>query len=51
MNQGGRKDRRGNEPVGSCATCDARSTGLRAFPDKNIEKWRVKTKLCNRYKS
>ena len=32
--QGGRKDGRGNEPVGSCAMCDARSTGPRAFEGK-----------------
>ena len=33
--QGGRKDGRGNEPVGSCAMCDARSTGPRALEGKN----------------
>ena len=32
--QGGRKDRRGNEPVGSCAMCDARSNGPRALEGK-----------------
>ena len=35
MNQGARKDGRGNEPVGSCAMCDARSTGPRALEGKN----------------
>ena len=34
-NQGARKDGRGNEPVGSCAMCDARSTGPRALEGKN----------------
>ena len=34
-NQGARKDGRGNEPVGSCAICDARSTGPRALEGKN----------------
>ena len=33
--QGARKDGRGNEPVGSCAMCDARSTGPRALEGKN----------------
>ena len=33
--QGGRKDGRGNEPVGSCAMCDARNTGPRALEGKN----------------
>ena len=33
--QGGRKDGRENEPVGSCAMCDARSTGPRALEGKN----------------
>ena len=33
--QGGRKEGRGNEPVGSCAMCDARSTGSRALEGKN----------------
>ena len=49
--QGGRKDRQRNEPVGSCATCDARSTGPSALEGKKIKKWRVKTKLSNTYKS
>ena len=35
LNQGRRKDGRGNEPVGSCAMCDARSTGPRALEGKN----------------
>ena len=48
--QGGRKDRRGNEPSGSCATCDARSTGVESGQEQN-KTWRVKTKLSNRYKS
>ena len=34
-NQGAGKDGRGNEPVGSCAMCDARSTGPRALEGKN----------------
>ena len=33
--QGARKDGRGNEPVGSCAMCDARSIGPRALEVKN----------------
>ena len=33
--QGARKDARGNEPVGSCAMRDARSTGPRALEGKN----------------
>ena len=33
--QGGRKEGRGNEPVGSCAMYDARSTGSRALEGKN----------------
>ena len=33
--QGARKDGRGNEPVGSCAMYDARSTGPRALEGKN----------------
>ena len=33
--QGARKDGRGNEPVGSWAICDARSTGPRALEGKN----------------
>ena len=37
--QGARKDGRGNEPVGSCAMCDAQSTGLRALEGKN--RWKV----------
>ena len=32
---GARKDGRGNEPVGSCAMCDARSTGPRVLEGKN----------------
>ena len=40
FHQGGRKDGRGNEPVGSCATCDARSTGPTAHE-------RVEAKLYN----
>ena len=35
LTQGGRKDGWGNEPVGSCAMCDARSTGPRALEGKN----------------
>ena len=35
IDQGTRKDGRGNEPVGSCAMCDARSTGPRALEGKN----------------
>ena len=35
QNQGGRKEGRGNEPVGSCAMCDARSTGSKALECKN----------------
>ena len=37
--QGARKDGRGNEPVGSCAMCDARSTGPRALEGKN--RWKM----------
>ena len=37
--QGARKDGRGNEPVGSCAMCDARSTGTRALEGKN--RWKM----------
>ena len=37
--QGGRKEGRGNEPVGSCAMCDARSTGSRALEGKN--RWKM----------
>ena len=33
--QGARKDGRGNELVGSCAMCDARSTAPRALEGKN----------------
>ena len=33
--QGARKDGQGNEPVGSCAMCDTRSTGPRALKGKN----------------
>ena len=33
--QGARKDGFGNEPVGSCAMCDARSTGSTALEGKN----------------
>ena len=33
--QGARKDGWGNEPVGSFAMCDARSTGPRALEGKN----------------
>ena len=43
FHRGGRKDGRGNEPVGSCATCDARSTGPTAHE-------RVEAKLYNTYK-
>ena len=32
--QGARKDGCGNEPVGSCAMCDAQSTGPRALKGK-----------------
>ena len=35
LHQGGRKEGRGNEPIGSCAMCDARSTGSRALEGKN----------------
>ena len=35
VKQGARKDGRGNEPVGSCAICDARSTGPRTLEGKN----------------
>ena len=35
QNQGGRKEGRRNEPVGSCAMCDARSTGSKALECKN----------------
>ena len=35
LRQGGRKEGRGNEPVGSCAMCDAQSTGSRALEGKN----------------
>ena len=35
LSQGARKDGRGNAPVGSCAMCDARSTGPRALEGKN----------------
>ena len=35
VHQGAGKDGRGNEPVGSCAMCDARSTGPRALAGKN----------------
>ena len=38
-NQGARKDGRGNEPVGSCGMCDARSTGPRALEGKN--RWKM----------
>ena len=44
--QGGRKDGRRNEPVGSCAMFDARSTGPEALESKEMEKWLVRTKLA-----
>ena len=49
--QGGKKDRRGNKLVGSYAMYDARCTGPRELLGKKIEKWRIKAKLCNTYKS
>ena len=33
--QGAKKEGRGNEPVGSCAMCDARSTGPRSLEGNN----------------
>ena len=35
--QGGRKDRQRNEPVGSCATCDARCTGPSALRARKLK--------------
>ena len=48
--QGARTDGRGNEPVGSCAMCDARSTGRERSRGRTVEKWPVKTKFCSTYK-